>query len=313
MNLTEISLGILYTLVFPGFLFTAVVGLLLTWVDRKVTAVIQSRMGPPWFQPFADVGKLLFKRMLVPRGVRTVGFIGAPLLSIVGATLASVVVFLALFNPSSGFMGDLIVLVYLSTMPAIALIIGGASSRSPFGAIGASREMSMVLAYEVGFLLAIVTVIMQTGSIRFSEILAYQAQNGAVLWSLSGFIAAAVMLLCMQAKLGFLPFDISEADTELIGGPLAEYSGVGLALFKLSRAMMFFFLPVLAVLLFFGPVQATLISILGFIVKLLAVLVVLIVIKITHARLRLDQALHFFWVRMGVMGLFAVVLALLGL
>jgi NADH-quinone oxidoreductase subunit H len=67
MNLAEISLAVLYTLVFPGFLFTAVVGLLLTWVDRKVTAVIQSRIGPPWFQPFADVGKLLSKRMIVPK------------------------------------------------------------------------------------------------------------------------------------------------------------------------------------------------------------------------------------------------------
>ena len=313
MNLADISLAVLYTLVFPGFLFTALVGLFLTWVDRKVTAVIQSRMGPPWFQPFADVGKLLSKRMIVPKGVRTVGFIGAPLLSIAGATLASVIVFMALFNPSGGFMGDLIVLVYLSTLPAVALIVGGATSRSPFGAIGASREMSMVLAYEVGFLLAIVTVIVQTGSIRFSEILAYQAANGAVLGSLSGFIAAAVLLLCIQAKLGFLPFDISEADTELIGGPLAEYSGVGLALFKLSRAMMFFFLPVFMVLVLTGAPQLGLLSILGFLVKLLIVLVLLILIKITHARLRLDQALSFFWTKAALAGLGAVGFALLGL
>jgi NADH-quinone oxidoreductase subunit H len=313
MNWTNLPLALLYTLIFPGFLFTAIVGLLLTWVDRKVTAIVQSRMGPPWFQPFADIGKLLSKRMIVPKGVRTVGFIGAPLLSMAGVTLASVIVFLALFNPSVGFMGDLIVLVYLSMIPAIALIIGGASSRSPFGAIGASREMSMVLAYEVGFLLAVVTVIVQTGSIRFSDILAYQAQNGAVLWSISGFIAAAVMLLCMQAKLGFLPFDISEADTELIGGPLAEYSGVGLALFKLSRAMMFFFLPVFMVLIFSGAPQLSLLSILGFLVKLLTVLVLLILIKITHARLRLDQALHFFWTKVGLAGLVALAFALLGL
>ena len=140
MNWSNLPLALLYTLIFPGFLFTAIAGLLLTWVDRKVTAIVQSRMGPPWFQPFADIGKLLSKRMIVPKGVRTVGFIGAPLLSVAGATLASVIVFQALFNPLSGFMGDLIVLVYLSTMPAIALIIGGASSRSPFGAIGARGQ-----------------------------------------------------------------------------------------------------------------------------------------------------------------------------
>jgi NADH-quinone oxidoreductase subunit H len=232
---------------------------------------------------------------------------------VIGATLAAVIVFRALFAPSAGFMGDLIVLIYLSMLPAIALIIGGASSRSPFGAIGASREMSMVLAYEVGFLLAIITVVVKVGSIRFADILAYQTVHGSLGWSISGFIALVVLLLCMQAKLGFLPFDISEADTELIGGPLAEYSGVGLALFKLSRAMMFFFLPVFAVLLFLGPVQLTVLSILAFLVKLLAVLVLVILIKITHARLRLDQALDFFWKKVAVFGLIALVLALIGL
>jgi NADH-quinone oxidoreductase subunit H len=313
MTLTDISLAALYTLIFPGFLFTAVIGLLLTWVDRKVTAVIQSRYGPPWFQPFADIGKLLTKKMIVPRGAQSIGFLAAPLLSVVGATLAAVIIFRALFYPSIGFMGDLIVLIYLSTLPAIALIIGGASSRSPFGAIGASREMSMVLAYEVAFLLAVLTVIVKTGSIRFADILAYQSVHGTMIGSISGILAFVVLLLTMQAKLGFLPFDISEAETELIGGPLAEYSGRGLALFKISRAMMFFFLPVLAVLLFLGPVQATLLSVISFIFKLLIVLVLLIVIKITHARLRLDQALRFFWIRMGVIGLIAVGLAVIGL
>jgi NADH-quinone oxidoreductase subunit H len=313
MNLGSITLAALYTLIFPGFLFTAVIGLLLTWVDRKVAAIVQSRIGPPWYQPFADIGKLLTKRMLVPRGAQAVGFLAAPLLSVVGATLAAVIVFRALFAPSSGFMGDLIVLIYLSVLPAIALIIGGASSRSPFGAIGASREMSMVLAYEVGFLLSVITVIVKVGSIRFKDILAYQTLNGSLGWSASGFLALVVLLLCMQAKLGFLPFDIGEADTELIGGPLAEYSGVGLALFKLSRAMMFFFLPVFAVLLFLGPIQLTILSILAFLVKLLAVLVLLILIKITHARLRLDQALDFFWKKVAVFGLIALILALVGL
>jgi len=313
MNLITLSLGIFYTLVFPGFLFTAIVGLFLTWVDRKVTAVVQSRKGPPWFQPFADIGKLMSKKMLIPRGSRAIGFLAAPLLSIAGATLAAVIVLRSLFYPQASFMGDLIVVVYLSALPAIALIIGGASSRSPFGAIGASREMSMVLAYEVGFLLAIATVIIKVGSFRFADILAFQSAHGAIAGSVSGFVALVVMVICMQAKLGYLPFDISEAETELIGGPLAEYSGTGLALFKIARAMMFFFLPVFAVLLFMGGVKLTMLSILGFVLKLLAVLVVLIVIKTTHARLRLDQALRLFWGRIAIAGLVSIALAWLGL
>jgi len=313
MSVSAIPLAIFYTLVFPGLLFTGLIGLWLTWVDRKVTAIVQSRVGPPWFQPYADIGKLLGKRMTIPRGAPLLGFLGAPVLAVTGATLTAVIVFVALIRPSASFVGDLIVLVYLSALPAIALIIGGASSRSPFGAIGASREMSMVLAYEAGFLLAVITVMIHAGSVRLADVHAYQAAHGSIAGSLSGLLALVVFIACTQAKLGFLPFDISEADTELIGGPLAEYSGAGLALFKLARAMLFLVLPTLCVLLFLGPVTANVASILGFLVKLLAVLVVVILIKATHARLRLDQALRFFWTRIAVVGLVAAGLALLGL
>jgi NADH-quinone oxidoreductase subunit H len=313
MDLKQLTSDVFYTLIFPGFLFTAVVGLFLTWVDRKVTAVVQSRVGPPWYQPYADIGKLMTKKMIVPRGSSRIGFMVVPLLAIAGSTLAAVIVFRALLAPEAGFVGDIIVLIYLSALPAIALIIGGFSSRSPFGAVGASREMSMVLAYEVVFLLSIVVVLMKVRSILFANIIAYQVQNGPIAFSISGFRALVIMLFCIQAKLGFLPFDISEAETELIGGPLAEYSGSGLALFKLSRAMMFLYLPVLVVLLFMGGASPTLLSVVGFILKLLGVLVLLILVKITHARLRLDQMLRLFWGKLAIIGLAAIVFALLGL
>jgi NADH-quinone oxidoreductase subunit H len=312
MSLQQLGLGIFYTLVFPGFLFTAIVGLFLTWVDRKVAAVVQSRAGPPWFQPYADIGKLLGKKMLLPRGSRAVGFVAAPVLAVAGATLSAVIILRALFNPAAGFVGDLIVLIYLAALPAIALIIGGASSRSPFGAIGAGREMNMVLAYEVGFLLAIITVLVKVKSFMLGDIVAYQAAHGPLLFSVSGAIAFIVIMFCTQAKLGFLPFDISEAESELIGGPLAEYSGVGLALFKLARAMMFLYLPAFVVILFLGATAPTPLSVIGFVLKLLAILVVVILVKNTHARLRLDQALRLFWGRLAIAGVLAVVLALLG-
>ena len=312
MDLKQISLSAFYTLIFPGFLFTAIAGLFLTWVDRKVAAIVQSRVGPPWFQPYADIGKLLAKQMILPRGSRAIGFLAAPFLAIAGSTLSAVIVFRALLNPSSGFVGDLIVLVYLAALPPIALIIAGASSRSPFGAVGAGREMSMVLAYEVGFLLAIFTVLVKVRSIQLADILAFQAGHGAIALSVSGFLAMVVALFCIQAKMGFLPFEISEAETELIGGPLAEYSGAGLALFKLARAMMFLHLPVFVILLFTGAPAATLLSWLGFVGKLLVVLVLMILVKITHARLRLDQALRLFWNRLAILGALAVILALIG-
>ncbi len=312
MNALDFLLGILYTLIFSGFLFTAIIGLLLTWVDRKVTAVIQSRIGPPWYQPFADMGKLLGKKMIIPRGSDAFGFVVAPILAVTGSTLAAVIVFRALVDPSAGFVGDLIVLIYLLALPAIALIVGGSASRSPFGAIGAGREMNMVLAYEAAFLLAVATALVKVGSIRFEDILAYQQLHAPIAWSISGALALLIALVCAQAKLGYLPFDISEADTEIIGGPLAEYSGVGLALFKVSRAMLGLVMPVFLILLFTGGVQPTVGSVIGFLLKLTVIFAAQVVVKATHARLRLDQALGLFWKRLVVVGLIAVALALLG-
>jgi NADH-quinone oxidoreductase subunit H len=312
MGLKQLLLAAFYTIVFPGFLFTAILGLFLTWVDRKVTAIVQSRVGPPWFQPYADIGKLLAKRMLIPQGSRAIGFLAAPLLAVASSTLIAVIVFQALLNPGAGFVGDLIVLVYLSALPSIALIVGGASSGSPFGAIGAGREMGMVLSYELGFLLSIITVVIKVRSFLLGDIVAYQAEHGAILLSASGVIAFAVALYTMQAKLGYLPFDIAEADTELIGGPLAEYSGSGLALFKLARAMTFLCFPVLVVILFLGATAPTALSILGFVLKVLAVLVLIILVKATHARLRLDQALRLFWGKVLVVAVVGVILALIG-
>jgi NADH-quinone oxidoreductase subunit H len=312
MNALNLLLGLLYTLIFPGFLFTAVIGLWITWVDRKVTAIVQSRMGPPWYQPFADIGKLFGKKMIIPRGSDTFGFIAAPILAVTGSTLAAVIVFRALINPSTGFVGDLVVLIYVLTLPAIALIIGGAASRSPFGAIGAGREMSMVLAYEAAFLLSVAIALVHVGSIRFADIIAFQQANGPVAWSISGMLALLIAIVCVQAKLGYLPFDISEADTEIIGGPLSEYSGVGLALFKISRAMLALVMPVFLILLFTGGIQLTVGSVIGFLVKLIVILVVQIVVKATHARLRLDQALRLFWKQLVIVALIGIVLALLG-
>lgn len=313
MTFPQLLHGIVYTLFFPGFLFTAILGLFLVWVDRKVTAVVQSRVGPPWFQPFADIGKLLAKRMFIPRGSKAAGFLAAPLLAVAGTTLASVIVLRALLDPAGGFVGDLVVLIYLSALPAIALVIGGAASRSPFGAIGAGREMGMILSYELGFLLALLAVLFKTHSILLGEINAYQIEHGPIISTPSGVIAFVVVMFALQAKLGFLPFDIAEADTELIGGPLAEYSGSGLALFKLSQAMSLVYLPAWIALLFLGGVEPTAISWLVFLLKFIAILVLTIAVKITHARLRLDQALRLFWGKVFVAAAAGIILALIGL
>jgi len=297
---------LLATLIMPGFLFTAVVGLLATWVDRKVTARLQYRVGPPWFQPFADVAKLLGKETMVPEGASRLVFLGAPLLGLSAVTLVGTMLWTLNVDRSASFVGDLIVLIYLLTLPSLGVIIGASASRNPLAALGASREMKLILAYELSFILALFTVVLKTGTLLIGGIVNYQAVHGLTITSLSGAIAFLVALLVAQAKLGAVPFDIPEAEQELAGGAFIEYSGPALAVFRLTRAMLYFIVPSLLVTLFLGGIDA------WFIVKYAAVLTLIILIKNTNPRLRIDQAIRFFWGPVTVVAMIGFALALAG-
>jgi len=294
-------------LVFPGLIFSSVVGLLSSWVDRKLSARIQWRVGPPLLQPFYDLLKLLGKEVIVPEGAETVGFLISPLIGLSGATLAATIIGRANISESY-FIGDLIVVLYLLTLPAIALIIGASASGNPLSAVGASREMKLILAYELPLVLAISVVIVRTGGSLSLSNMADQVTIG----SISGFIAFIVSIMSVQAKLGFTPFDIAEAETEIMTGTYAEYSGGPLAAFYLTRAIMLFALPSLVVTLFLGGFHFTGLGILWGILKYLLVLTILILIKNTNPRLRIDQALKFFWRYMATLAAVGLVLAIIG-
>ena len=300
-------------LIFPGFLFTALIGLLSTWVDRKVTARVQWRVGPPWYQPFADVLKLLGKEVIIPHNISQLTFIVAPLIGFVGVVLTSTILWMLNIDPKASFVGDLIVVIYLLVLPSLAIILGGFSSRNPLGAIGASREMKLILSYELPFVIAVFIPVVKIGSILFGDIISFQATQGALLFSPSCFLAFVVALLCVQAKLAFVPFDIPEAEQEIMAGPLIEYSGPLLAIFKLTKAMLLFVLPVLLITMFMGGINVN--SILGtmwFILKYVIILTLIILIKNTNPRLRIDQALKFFWVGVTGLAVLGMLLALFG-
>ncbi len=310
----KILLALLQFLVFPGFLFTAVVGLLASWIDRKVTAAVQYRMGPPWYQPFADIVKLLGKETLIPAGGSRILFLVAPLFGLVGVTLVSMFLWLSNFNRDIGFIGDIIVAVYLLTFPALSLMLGGFASGNPYASLGASREMKMVLSYELPFILAlIVPIIKSGGELAIGGILQYQEANGIVLGSLSGTLAFLAALLCMQAKLGLVPFDVSEAETELVGGPLIDYSGAPLAVFKLTKAMSLFTIPVFVIVLYMGGFNKEGFSVLWGIVKYVALLVVIVLLRNTNPRLRINQMLRFFWGPVTLVAVAGVILAMIGM
>lgn len=304
------NMVILEFLLFPGLMFTAIAGLLTSWVDRKVTALVQMRVGPPFLQPFHDIRKLFIKETCVPEDGAIGLFLLAPLLGLAAVTLASMILWRTLLNQEAAFVGDLIVLVYLLVMPALGVMLGAFASRNPLASLGGSREVKLMIAYELPLVLAILVPVIHANSILLSDLLT----GHAPVTSLSGVLALLVAIACTQAKLTIVPFDMPEAETELSGGALIEYSGPPLAMFKLTRAMMLFTMPVLLVVLFFGGLvsgsgwQGALA---GFLVWFVLVAIT-IVIRNTTPRVRTDQAVRFFWGPVSVVAALAVVLAWLG-
>jgi NADH-quinone oxidoreductase subunit H len=302
-----------YLLIFPGLLFTAVLGLIVGWVDRKVSARVQYRVGPPFFQNFWDVFKLFGKEVVLIKNSPYILFIAAPIVAFASVTITSTLIGTATFF-NIGVGGDLLFIIYLMVIYSVALILGASSTGNIYSSIGAGREMKMLLADELAFILVALVPIIQSGySINLTEIIAFQAENGLIIGSLSGIIAFIVGLICIQAKMGLQPFDIAEAETEIVEGPLMEYSGPLLGLWKLAHCMMYVFMPLLLVILFWGGVSfasfgATVVSIL----KYLLIVVLIILIKNTNPRVQINTAIRFFWKSASPLALVAVILAILG-
>ena len=301
-----------------GFLLTAVLGLVASWIDRKVTARVQYRVGPPLLQPLIDIVKLLGKETVIPHGASKKMFMFAPVLGISGVITASTLLWMNQFF-SDGFTGDWIVLVYLLTIPSLSLILAGFASGNPLASLGASREMKLVLAYELPFILiALVPVIYATNvngghvTLSLSAIILAQVEHGLVAGYASGVLAIIVAIMCVQAKLALVPFDIPEAETEIVEGPIVEYSGPLLALFKLMKNMLLFVLPFFLIVLFFGGLRLDGINILWTILEYVGIVAVICVIRNTNPRVRIDQAVRFFWGPMTILAIAAVVLASLG-
>ncbi|MBN2591194.1 MAG: NADH-quinone oxidoreductase subunit H [Sedimentisphaerales bacterium] len=325
---------------------TIVLGLVASWIVRKVSALVQWRVGPPLFQPAYDVMKLMGKEILIPEQANKSVFMMAPLVGLMGVLLLSLVLWNALATQKT-FVGDVIVAIYLMVLPSLALILGGSSSASPHASIGTAREMKLVMGYELPLVLAFIVVLIKTGG----ELSLTGISQQVPVLSISGMLSFIVALLCVQAKLGFVPFDIAEAETELGSGILMEYSGALLALWKVMHAVMLVTLPFFLMILFLGGYGTNhltgvgaiaafvflvifvagrymsersklmdVIALLSFIIvcilaglgKYVLILVLLILIKNTNPRLRIDQAMKFFWGICTITLVIAIILASLG-
>lgn len=298
-------------LFFPGFLFTAAAGLLVSWYDRKLTARVQMRKGPPLLQPVFDIAKLMIKETCVPAGSPTWLFLSAPLVGLAGVSLASMILCQAMWNADATFAGDLIVVMYLLALPSLAMILGAFASQNPLASLGGSREMKLVLAYELPFVLVACIPIISAQSIQLGEILAAPA----VANSFSGILALVVAVIAMQARLTRVPFDIPEAECELGSGVLIEYSGPALAIYKLNQAMMLFTGPMFLLVLYGGGIsfsESWLTAVWG-ILKLMGLVTLMVLIRNTAPRLRIDQAMRFLWGPVTLAAIISLILAWWGI
>ena len=217
-------------------------------------------------------------------------------------------------------MGDLLVIFYLFPIPAMAIMLAGSSSGSPYGGIGFSREMIMMLAYEVPLLMIMLTVAMKVGGgsgaeFSLTKIMDYQAEHGSfgltpVMWP--AFLA---WLMFLPATLGVPPFDQPEAETEILEGPLLEYSGVLLAFFHMASALKMVVALALGVVLFFPGTISDIpaVNLVWFVVKCaLFMLFTLTVVKSATGRLRIEQALSFFLKYPAGLALLSLILVWIG-
>ena len=310
---------IIYILIFPGALFTAVMGLFLAGVDRKVIAHMQKRIGPPIVQPTYDFFKLMGKETIVPRAANKKVFLAAPVLGFISLAI------ILLFVPIGGFTAfsgsaDMIVILYLITIGGVALIVGGASSGSPYAGIGISREMVTMMAYELPFVLTLLAVARKVGGsqLAFSmqAVAEYQASNGNLLFAWSMIPAALAFLLVIPAEVGTQPFDVAEAETEICEGPLVEYSGAALGVFKLNTAMKMIIMTSLFTSLFLGGIRTGYVALDVVIFLVICIAVAILTMTFIHAisaRLKIEHLFKFYWTVVAGLALASLILVYLGL
>jgi len=308
------ALYLFYLLVFPGLLFSSVIGAFLSWFDRKITARVQFRKGPPLLQPFYDFFKLLLvKETILPKQGSPILFLMAPIFALSGAVLAAAFILLPLFNITTGFKGDLIVIFYLLTIPSFSYIIGSLASGNPLAAVGGSREMKLIMSYESTFLLVIAGIILKASqNFDLNSVIFIQQNSSPFIGSISGILLFIPGIFCVQAKLGLVPFDMAEAETEIAEGTFIEYSGSPYAIIKLTKYIMLFILPAFLIGLFMNGFNLNGINILWTVLKVAGIVLLLTLIRNTNPRIKIKQAISFFLVWMNLLAVVAIVLAFFG-
>lgn len=300
---------ILRILIFPGFTFILLLTLFCDWVERKIEARLQNRVGPMvagpagLFQPLADFIKLLTKEEIEPRDAKQTVFKFAPLAAF--AMMVFAMCFLPIDGGSvisaGGFNGDLIVILTFSTIASFLLFLSGWASSNPYGTISSARVLTQFLGYDIPLFIIALTPAFIAGSLSIFAIAGYQATK-AVPFIIMAPWAFVLFLITVQAELEKDPFDVPDAESELVGGLETEYTGAKLAFLHLTKDVQVVFGAALIVELFlggpYGPVIGGLSAFwytLWFLLKLLAVVIVTEYVTTLFARFRIDQVLSANW------------------
>jgi formate hydrogenlyase subunit 4 len=309
--------------------FGIIAGLFLLGIDRILAARMQARIGPPLRQPFTDVRKLLIKENIVPDNAVGWLFNLAPFIAISSSLVILLYLPLgSIYSPMTMY-GDLVLVMYLLTVPALAMVAGGFASGSPYATVGAQREMVTMIAYELPLAMVVIGVAWRLWAAGIANPFLLSTIAGNPVWSVVGPVGVIGVILLLfvlavvtPAELSRIPFDTQEAETELAGGLLVEYSGRNLALFYLSLAVKTLVMGAIIVALFLpwnlssfmampGAVAA-IADLLFFLAKVVLVMFIAVtLVRVGMTRFRINQVVTVYWVYLSAIGLAGILLLMI--
>ena len=279
--------------------------LFLVWLERKVSAHIQLRLGPMEVGPhgilqsIVDGIKLIGKELITPRHVDRKLYVLAPIMVFTGVLPSLIVIpFSEQLQVRDLNVGVLLIFAF-SAFNVLAILMGGWSANNKYSLLGAIRSVAQSVAYEIPLLLVVLNVLLWTNSMQMSTIVEAQSTIWNVFWMP---VAAIIYLICATAETNRAPFDIPEAESELVAGFHTEYSGMRFALFFLAEYSNMFIVTAVATTLFFGGWKSP--PLLGFLpvpgvvwffLKVYVLIFVIIWVRWTFPRLRFDQLMNFSW------------------
>ncbi len=268
-------------LVYPGILFLLIASIIYSGIMRKLAARMQNRIGPPIYQVVYDLIKLTGKENIRPKQAKT-GFTLFPAIALASVLIAGILI--PIHTKTISFTGDYIAIIYFLLFSSTALFIAGYASSNNLAIVGSIRGIVMVFAYELPFIISILVPILAFNL--------YSIQSFDT-WLITRYpLAALSLFISILAKVEIPPFHIPNAHQELVGGYSVEFTGKRLALIELTTIVKTFVLILLMITLYLGGAQ----NIFILLIKSLAVLFALTVSRVLFARLRIEQALRFYWI-----------------